>query len=103
MLCRLAVRRIVHPDGNLTEYVLRVAGAPTLGSAGTLGSDEKTFSEHQEVLSCLRSLGVSDRAIAQFEAAARQPPSALRFVGFADTEQIAFDRLQDAEFDIFID
>lgn len=34
--------RVVDPDGNLTEYVLRVAGSPTLGSAGILGSDEKT-------------------------------------------------------------
>ncbi|RXH58172.1 hypothetical protein GRAN_1482 [Granulicella sibirica] len=55
------------------------------------------------MLSCLRSLGVSDKAIAQFEAAVLQPHSALRFVGFADQEHIAFDRLQDDGFDIFID
>jgi hypothetical protein len=59
MLCRLSVRRIVHQREDQTEYVLRVAGEHTLGSAGTLGSDEKTFSTLEQLLGFLHTLGVS--------------------------------------------
>jgi len=60
MLCRLAVRRIVSSDEDETEYVLRVAGEPILGSAGALGSDQRTFSGQDEFVACLRSLSVAD-------------------------------------------
>ena len=52
---------------------------------------------------CLRFLGVSEATITSSEAAVKQPTSALRFVTFADAEQVPFDRLQDADFDIFSD
>ena len=103
MLCRLAVRRIVSSDEDQTEYVLRVAGEPILGSAGTLGSAERTFSGPDEVVACLRSLGVSEPTLTQFTMTAEQPASAFRFVVFAEREHIAFERLQDADLDIFID
>jgi hypothetical protein len=103
MLCRLAVRRVVSSDDTQAEYVLRVAGEPMLGSAGTLRSDERTFSGQDELEACLRSLGVSDQTLTQFEVTARQPASSVRFVVLAEREQIAFERLQDADFDIFID
>jgi hypothetical protein len=103
MLCRLAVRRIVSSDEDRTEYVLRVAGEPILGSAGALGSDERTFSRQDDVVACLRSLGVSDPTLKQFTMTAQQPASVFRFVVFAEKEHIAFERLQDADLDIFID
>jgi len=103
MLCRLAVRRIVSSDEDETEYVLRVSGEPILGSAGAFGSDERTFSGQNEMVACLRSLGVSEPTLKQFTVSAQQPASAFRFVVFAEKEQIAFERLQDADLDIFID
>ena len=103
MLCRLAVCRLVHQRSDRTDYVLRVAASPTLGSAGNLGSDERTFSAVDEMARCLRFLGVSEATITSSEAAVKQPTSALRFVTFADAEQVPFDRLQDADFDIFSD
>jgi len=53
-------------------------------------------------VACLRSLGVSEPTLKQFTVTA-QPASAFRFVVFAEKEQIAFERLQDADLDIFID
>ena len=103
MLCRLALRRVIHLDENQTEYVLRVAGEHALGSAGNLGTDERSFSTEKEFVLCLRSLGVSDATVSKAEVTARLPASAKRFVGFADCEQIAFTRLQDANFDVFAD
>jgi hypothetical protein len=103
MLCRLAVRRIVSSDEDQTEYVLRVAGEPILGSAGALGSDERSFLGQDELLACLRFLGVSEPTLKQFTVTAQQPASAFRFVVFAEKEHIGFERLQDADLDIFID
>ena len=101
MLCRLALRRNIHQGEDQTEYVLRVAAEHTLGSAGMLGSDEKIFSSEQELVRCLRALGVSEKTISKAEDATRQPASAVRFIGFAENEQLAFSRIQDAEFDLF--
>jgi|GEM_PF-4346384 len=75
MLCKLAVRRIVHSESGSNDYVLRVTAANTLGNARVLGSDEKTFSNRDRVIACLRSLGLSDGTIRQFEAIAKQPVS----------------------------
>jgi hypothetical protein len=52
------LRQIVHPDGDLTEYVLRVAAAHTLGNAGVLGSDEQTFPTQHELAAVRRYLMV---------------------------------------------
>ena len=103
MLCKLAVRRDVHSESDRTDFVLRVTAAHTLGNARVLGSDEKSFSDQDQVAACLRSLGLSDETIAQFEAVAGQPATATKFVTFSDSEQIAFDRLEDSNFDIFVD
>ncbi|WP_263385675.1 hypothetical protein [Granulicella arctica] len=54
-------------------------------------------------MACLRSLGVSEPTLKQFTVTAQQPASAFRFVVFAEKEHIAFERLQKADFDIFID
>lgn len=103
MLCKLAVRRIVHSESDPNSYVLRVTAANTLGNARVLGSDEKTFSNRDQVIACLRSLGLSGGTVVQFEAIATHPVSATKFVTFADSEQIAFERLADSDFDIFDD
>jgi hypothetical protein len=74
-----------------------------LGGAGVFGSEERIFAEHEQLLSCLRSLGVSDSTMAQYEGAVQQLASSTRFVGFAEREQIVLERLQNAGFDIFTD
>jgi hypothetical protein len=101
MLCRLSVRRIVPTRENQTEYVLRVAGEHTLGSAGALGVDQKAFPSLHEFVDFLRNLGVSEETILQAEQSTLKPASALRFITFAENEQLAFDRIQDADLDPF--
>ncbi len=103
MLCRLSVRRIVHERDDQTEYILRVAGEHTLGSAGQLGVDQKTFSSGTRFLEFLRVLGLPEETIRRADEAAQQPPGALRFVDFARNEQLAFDVLEKAELDLFSD
>ena len=103
MLCRLAVRRVVSFDEDQTEYVLRVAGEQIFGTAGAFGSDERSFSGQNGLLARLCSLGVSGPTLKQFNVTAEQPASAFRFVAFAEKEHFAFERQQDADFDIFSD
>lgn len=78
-----------------------MAGQHTLGSSGTIGSDQKTFSSEQELVDCLRALGVSEGSVFRAQVSAGDPASILRFIGVAVDEQIPFDRIQDAAFDLF--
>ena len=92
---------MIPPDTGQTEYILRVAGQQTLGSSGTIGSDQKTFSSEQELVGCLRALGVSEGTILRAEGSARAPASILRFIGFAVDEQLPFSHIEDADFHLF--
>lgn len=101
MLCRLAVRRLLHPKEDKAEYLLRVAGKHTLGTAGDLGSDEKSFASGQDLAAFLRSLRLPEETITKAESVLGQPASSAQFVPFAYNMQISLALLQDADLDLF--
>ncbi len=101
MLCRLAVRRMLHSEEERAEYVLRVTGEHTLGTAGGFGSDEKSFGCGEDLIAFLRSLGLSEETTAKAQAALEQPAAGSQFIPFAYNMQISFARLQEADLDLF--
>lgn len=101
VLCRLAIRRISQPDSRNPLLVLRVAGQHTLGSAGTLGSDQKSFSSSHELLRAMTGLGIEGQVLAAAEIVMQSPEHLLRFVTVGDGVQIPFARLQDLGLDLF--
>lgn len=101
MLCRLAVRRLIQPKEDRVEYILRLAGEHTLGTAGNFGSDERSFACRQDLAAFLQSLGLSEEIVTKAEGALEQSASGSQFVNFAYNMQISFVLLQNADLDLF--
>lgn len=101
MLCRLAVRRIMDPDGSGFQFLLRISGERVLGSAGTLGSDEQSFPDQTGLLHTLRTLEVPDNVRAKAEALMQMEAYTLQFVTVSADVHIAFQCLQDSGYYLF--
>lgn len=101
MLCSLAVRRVREPDGNGFSFVLRLTGKRTLGSAGTVGSDERSFSTQAELVLAMRALAVAEDVIVKAEEIMAMEAFTRRHVIVSADVQIPFSSLEECGYDLF--
>jgi hypothetical protein len=101
MLCSLAVRRIMDPDGSGFQFLLRISGKRILGSAGAIGSEEQSFPDQARLIHALRTLEVPENVMAKAEAVMRMEAYTLRFVTVSTDVQISFEHLQNSGYDLF--